>query len=70
MGFSDFHKLTTTVLKQYFPKLKPKVVKYRKFRNDEFSAELDNEISKHDINNVEYQHFFNIFINILNNNTR
>ena len=23
---SDFHKLTTTVLKQYFPKLKPKVV--------------------------------------------
>ena len=41
MGLSDFHKLTTTVLKQYFPKLKPKVINYRdyrRFRNDEFRA--------------------------------
>ena len=56
MGLSDFHKLTTTVLKQYFPKLKLKVVNYRdylKFGNDEFRAELDNEILKHDINNME-----------------
>ena len=40
---SDFHKLTTTVLKH--PKIKPKVVNYRdyrKFRNDEFRAQLDN----------------------------
>ena len=68
-GLSDFHKLTTTVLKQYFPKLKPKVVNYRdyrKFRNEEFRAQLDNEILKHDINNIEYQHFFNIFIEVLN----
>ena len=68
-GLSDFHKLTTTALKQYFPKLKPKVVNYRdyrKFRNEEFRAQLDNEILKHDINNIEYQHFFNIFIEVLN----
>ena len=68
-GLSDFHKFTTTVLKQYFPKPKPKIVNYRdyrNFRNDEFRAELDNEILKHDINNIEYQHFFNIFIEILN----
>ena len=67
-GLSDFQKLTTTVLKQYFPKLKPKVVNYknyRKFLNDEFRAQLDNEILKHDINNMEYQHFLNIFIEIL-----
>ena len=54
-GLSDFHKLTTTVLKQYFPKPKPKIVNYRdyrNFRNDEFRAELDNEILKHDINNI------------------
>ena len=60
MGLSDFHKLTTTVLKQYFPKPKPKIVNYRdyrNFRNDEFRAELDN---------IEYQHFLNIFIEILN----
>ena len=56
MGLSNFHILTTTVLKQYFPKLKPKVVNYRdyqKFCNDEFRAQLDNEILKHDINNME-----------------
>ena len=67
-GLSDFHKLTTTVLKQYFPKPKPKIVNYRdyrNFRNDEFRAELDNEILKLDINNIEYQHL-NIFIKILN----
>ena len=43
-GLSNF---TTTVLRQYFPKLKPKVVHYRdyqKFRNDEFRAQLENEI--------------------------
>ena len=46
-GLSDFHKLTITVLKQYFPKLKPKAVNYRdyqNFQNNEFRAELDNEI--------------------------
>ena len=53
-GLSDFHKLATTVLKQYFPKPKPKIVNrrdYRNFRNDEFSVELD-KILKHDINNT------------------
>ena len=67
-GLSDFHKLTTTVLKQYFPKPKPKTVNYRdyrNFRNDEFRAELDNKILKYDINNIEYQHFLNIFIDVL-----
>ena len=29
-------------------------------------AELDNEILKHDISNIEYQHFLNIFMEILN----
>ena len=69
-GLSDFHKLTITVVKQYFPKLKPKVVNYRdyrNFRNNEFRAELDNEMLKHDLGNMEYQHFLNIFIEILNN---
>ena len=64
-----FTKLTTTVLKQYFPKLRPKVVcyrNYRNFRNEEFRAQLDNEILKHDKNNTGYQHFLNIFIEVLN----
>ena len=68
-GLSDFHKLNITLLNQYFPKLKPKVVNYRdyrNFRNNEFKAELDNEMLKHDLGNMEYQHFLNIFIEILN----
>ena len=39
---------------------------YRKFLNEEFRAQLDYEISKHDINNMEYQHFLNIFIEVIN----
>ena len=55
-GLSDFHKLATTVLKQYIPEPKLKIVNYRDYRNfhnDEFRAELDNEILKHDIKNIE-----------------
>ena len=58
MGLSYFHKFTTTVLKQYFPKLKPKLVNnrgYRKFRNHKVRAELDSEILKLDLSNIEYQ---------------
>ena len=39
---------------------------YHKFRNEEFRAQLDNEILNHGINNVEYQQFLNIFIEALN----
>ena len=39
---------------------------YQNFLNNEFRAELDNEMSKHDLGNMEYQHFLNIFIDILN----
>ena len=52
-GLSDFHKLTLTVLKS-IPKLKPKVVDYRDYQNfqsNEFRVELDNEMSKHDLDN-------------------
>ena len=59
-GLSDFHKLTFTVLKQYYPKQKPKVVFYRKyknFRNDLFRSELENELSNYDINNMKYDIF-------------
>ena len=54
---SDFHKLTFRVLKQYYLKQNPKVVfyrKYKKFRNDLFGSELENEFSNYDINNAEY----------------
>ena len=43
---------------------------YQNFQNNEFRAELDNEMSKHDLGNMEYQHFLNIFIDILNKHAR
>ena len=56
---SNFHKLTFTVLKQYYQKNNSKVVFYRRyenFRNNLFRSELDNELSNYDTNNME--HFF------------
>ena len=43
-GLSDFHKLTFTVLKQHFPKQKPRVVihrQYKNFCNDYFRIEFE-----------------------------
>ena len=59
-GLSDFHKLTFTVLKQHFPKQKPKVVihrQYKNFRNDYFRIELENALLKYDFNNIDYDNF-------------
>ena len=33
IGLSDFHKLTVTILKSYFKKLKPKELIYCDFKN-------------------------------------
>ena len=71
-GLSDFHKLTFTVLKHYYPKQKPKVVFYRKyknFRNYLFRSELENELSNYDINNMEYHTFLRTFLRILDKYT-
>ena len=56
-------------MRLYFLKQNPKIICYRdykKFCNEIFKAELDNELSKHDIYNIGYQHFLNIFLEILN----
>ena len=68
-GLSDFHKLVVTVLKLYFPKQKPNIQTfrdYKRFQNDLFRSELDYELSKLDVCNLELEHFLNIFIEILN----
>ena len=68
-GFSDFHKMTVSVLKSHFSQQKPNIVSYRsykRFRNNSFRTELDNELLKYDLCNIEYQHFLNIFLDILN----
>ena len=65
---SDIHKLTFTVLKQHFPKQKPKVVihrQYKNFRNDYFRIELENALLKYDINNIDYDNFIKTFLTVL-----
>ena len=66
-GLCHFHKVVATILKQYFPKIKPHVVNcrdYWKLYNTKLRVKLDNKII-HDTNNSEYQNFFNWFIEIL-----
>ena len=68
-GLSDFHEMTVSVLKSHFPKQKPNIVSYRsykRFRNNSFRTELDNELLKYDLCNTGYQHFLKIFLDILN----
>ena len=67
-GLFDFHKMTVPVLKSHFPKQKPNIVPYRSyksFHNNSFRTELDNELLKYDLCNIEYQNFLNVFLNIL-----
>ena len=50
-GLSDFHKLTLTVLKTHFPRLKPNIVNYRDYKgfvNDYFQSELLQELNSSD----------------------
>ena len=60
-GLSDFHKLTFTVLKQYYPKQKPmdppSIESTKIWRNDLFRSKLENKLSNYDINNMEYDIF-------------
>ena len=63
-GLSSFHKMTVSILKSHFPKQKPNTVSYRRskrFCNNSFRTELDNELLKYDLCSIEYQHFLNIF---------
>ena len=32
-GLSDYHSLVVTILKSHIPRLKPKVIKYRNYKN-------------------------------------
>ena len=47
-GLSDFHKMIVAVMKMHFPKMKPQVVSYRKykdFHNETFLDSLRHELN-------------------------
>ena len=61
--------MVVTVLKLYFPEQKPNIQTfrdYKRFQNDLFRLELDYELQKPDVRDLEFEHLFNIFIEDLN----
>ena len=64
-GISDFHKMVLTVLKVFYKKQKPKIIKYRKynnFNNDMFREDLNNELLNVHLNNAELSEFTETFM--------
>ena len=47
-GLSDFHKMIVAVMKMHFPKMKPQVVSYRKYKD--FHNETFLEWLRHELN--------------------
>ena len=66
---SDFHKMNITVLETFFRKQKHETVFFRndrKFDNSAFREELNRELLKYDLNNIEYDTFQEIIVSLLN----
>ena len=65
-GLSDFHKMVVTVMKTTFPKVQPKIVYYRDYKNFDlyaFRTDLRTQLSK--INEKDYYHFEITFLEVL-----
>ena len=48
-GLSDFHKMIVAVMKMHIPKIKPRVIRYRKykaFKSDAFVNTLRKQLTK------------------------
>ena len=67
-GLSDFHRLTFTVLKTYFVKQKPRIIRYRDFKhfeNASFRSDLLRELSSGDLQSNDYDKFKFLVSNVL-----
>ena len=67
-GLSDYHKILITVLKSYFKKKRPKIVLYRDYKdfsNTNFIEYLNSILISHDTNNIGYDVFQQIIMNLL-----
>ena len=63
IGISEFRKLTFTVLKTYFQKAKPRIIKYRDYKhfdNNEFRFELIRELSSNNMQSDDLARFTKI----------
>ena len=69
-GLSDHHKMTITVLKKFFPKQKPTIVKYRNYKRFDltiFCSELSVKLNTVHCKDRNYESFEKIFVELLNN---
>ena len=60
--------MTVTVMKTYFKKKQPSIISYRdykKFSNDKFVLELESNLSCYDLDKIKFDHFENLFMNVL-----
>jgi len=67
-SLSDFHKLTITVLKSYFRKNDPKIIKYRNYKhysNEAFREEIKMKLSC-DNQEMNIENFRNTVVNTVN----
>ena len=68
-GLSDHHKMTITVLKTFFQKQSPLVIKYRdfrKFNQNVFRNELLRQLNNINFNDITYETFETTFLNLFN----
>ena len=69
-GFSDFHKMTVTVLKTEYIKAEPLQINYRDYKNFNiklFNDDLKKELSTNYNTSKNYHKFQNIFKKVLDN---
>ena len=62
-GFSDFHKMTLTLLKTEFVKADPVLINYRDYKNYNsfnFNEELRNKLNNGNTSDKDYNKFHNM----------
>ena len=67
-GISDYHKMTVTVLKTFFKKNKPTIIKYREYKKIDvilFKSELVQSLRENDAGNMNDDKFRYLFMTVL-----
>ena len=68
-GISDHHKMIITVLKTYFKKSKPTIIKYRSYAvydEGSFKTDLTHSLFSRENCKINYDEFKNTYMNVLN----
>ena len=67
-GLSDHHKMTVTVLKSFFQKQSPSIIRYRDYKNfdlEKFCGELVNSLNSFNGKTISYENFEGILIRLI-----